>query len=100
MRKLVSLVILLGAVVVSLQGQMVIDTVLVGNAGSTADTPPYGAVGFNYYIGKHEVTNGQYAQFLESWRIDKPPTPGPSSRRGPGLPSDPQNSSPQSYHPA
>jgi sulfatase modifying factor 1 len=38
----------------------------VGNAGNAADTSTYGAVGYTYSIGKYEVTNAQYAQFLNS----------------------------------
>ena len=44
-----------------------IDTVLVGNAGNAADPlTGYGAVSYNYYIGTTEVTNGQYAAYLNS----------------------------------
>jgi hypothetical protein len=43
-----------------------IDYVSVGNAGNAADTvtpnPGYGAVAYDYNIGKYEVTNAQYAQ--------------------------------------
>ncbi len=42
------------------------DTVAVGNAGNTADTTGYGAVGYSYLIGKYEVTNSQYAEFLNN----------------------------------
>ena len=44
----------------------------VGNADNTADTrvgigsSGYGAVGYAYQIGKYEVTNAQYAEFLNS----------------------------------
>jgi formylglycine-generating enzyme required for sulfatase activity len=40
--------------------------VTVGNAGNFADTTGYGAVGYAYDIGKHEVTNTQYAAFLNA----------------------------------
>lgn len=44
-----------------------IDTVAVGNAGNAADTlTGYGAVGYNYSIGKYEVTAGQYTAFLNA----------------------------------
>jgi sulfatase modifying factor 1 len=43
-----------------------IDTVTVGDAGNAADTTGYGAVPYNYAIGKYEVTIGQYAAFLNS----------------------------------
>ena len=43
-----------------------IETVLVGDAGNTADDTGYGAVGYECNIGKHEVTNAQYAVFLNA----------------------------------
>ena len=41
----------------------------VGNAGNAPDTATgslYGAVGYAYNIGKYEVTNSQYAEFLNA----------------------------------
>ncbi len=43
-----------------------IDFVPVGNAGNAADTTGYGAVSYAYQIGKYEVTNSQYAAFLNA----------------------------------
>ncbi|MFZ9936711.1 MAG: formylglycine-generating enzyme family protein [Luteolibacter sp.] len=43
-----------------------IDWVTVGNAGNAADTTGYGAVGYEYRIGKYEVTNAQYGAFLNA----------------------------------
>jgi formylglycine-generating enzyme required for sulfatase activity len=50
-----------------------IDTVLVGNPGNAADTQVmhdgtsgYGAVNYNYRIGKYDVTVAQYAAFLNA----------------------------------
>jgi formylglycine-generating enzyme len=43
-----------------------IDTVVVGNAGNAADNTGYGAVGYNYRVGKYEVTAGQYTAFLNA----------------------------------
>lgn len=43
-----------------------IDTVAVGNAGNAADTTGHGSVGYNYNIGKYEVTAGQYTAFLNA----------------------------------
>ena len=47
-----------------------LDTVLVGNAGNNADTrydvSGYGAVDYEYNIGKYEVTAGQYTEFLNA----------------------------------
>jgi len=41
-----------------------IPTVAVGNPGNTADGTGYGAVAYEYKIGKYEVTNAQYCAFL------------------------------------
>ncbi len=43
-----------------------LDTVLVGDAGNVADTTGYGAVAYNYSIGKYDVTNAQYCEFLNA----------------------------------
>lgn len=44
-----------------------IDYVTVGNAGNAADpSTGLGAVGYEYQIGKYEVTNAQYAEFLNA----------------------------------
>ena len=44
-----------------------VETVPVGNAGNTADTfPRLGAVGYDYSIGKYEVTLNQYTAFLNA----------------------------------
>lgn len=43
-----------------------LETVHVGNAGNLPDTTGYGAVAYEYSIGKYEVTAGQYTQFLNA----------------------------------
>ena len=44
-----------------------IDWVPVGNAGNAPDpSTGYGSVGYAYNIGKYEVTNSQYAEFLNA----------------------------------
>jgi len=43
-----------------------IDWVTVGNPGNTADTTTYGAVAYDFRIGKYEVTIGQYTAFLNA----------------------------------
>jgi len=60
-----------------------IDFVTIGNAGNTADTvvmndgtTGYGAVGYNYRIGKYEVTNAQWNTFTAAAGA---PTGNPSS---------------------
>lgn len=42
-----------------------IETVLVGDAGNIANRG-FGAVSYEYHIGKYEVTNNQYAAFLNA----------------------------------
>ncbi len=56
------------------QAETIIDTVAIGDPGNTPDdevmwqdgTTGYGGVSYTYSIGKYEVTNGQYAEFLNS----------------------------------
>ena len=47
-----------------------LETVAVGDPGNAADTitpnPGYGSVGYNYHIGKYEVTAKQYTDFLNA----------------------------------
>lgn len=43
-----------------------IDMVTVRDAGNQRDTTTYGAVGYDYSIGKYEVTAGQYTAFLNA----------------------------------
>lgn len=55
------------AVITSASATVTIDWVSVGNAGNAADpSTGYGAVGYNYQIGKYEVTNAQYGEFLNA----------------------------------
>ena len=48
------------------QTSISLDTVFVGDDGNTQDTTGYGAVSYDYYIGEHEVTNSEYAAFLNA----------------------------------
>ena len=54
----------------TIQGVVTMEMVTVGNAGNAADTMgdpnPAGAVAYEYKIGKYEVTNAQYAAFLNA----------------------------------
>jgi formylglycine-generating enzyme len=43
-----------------------IETVPVGNAGNANDSTGYGGVAYGYRMGKYEVTNSQYCEFLNS----------------------------------
>ncbi|WP_413314194.1 MULTISPECIES: SUMF1/EgtB/PvdO family nonheme iron enzyme [unclassified Prochlorococcus] len=53
-----------------------IPTVLVEDEGNESDSTGFGAVSYPYYIGKYEVTNSEYTQFLNSaaqtMRTDQP----------------------------
>ena len=42
------------------------EMVTVGDAGNAADMTGYGAVNYDYQIGKYEVTIGQYTEFLNA----------------------------------
>jgi sulfatase modifying factor 1 len=43
-----------------------IDTVTVGDAGNASDSTGYGAVAYEFAIGKYEVTLSQYSTFLNA----------------------------------
>jgi hypothetical protein len=47
-------------------GVVSIEMVTVGNAMNAADTTGLGDVSYNYKVGRFEVTNAQYAQFLNA----------------------------------
>lgn len=53
-----------------------IDFVPIGNPGNAPDTryesPGYGSVGYEYQIGKYEVTAGQYTEFLNAVAASDP----------------------------
>lgn len=49
-----------------------LDTVTVGNVGNAADSTGYGAVNYAYNIGKYEVTNSQYCEFLNAVAASDP----------------------------
>lgn len=40
------------------------DFLTIGNAGNAADSTGYGAVDYDYRIGKYEVTNAQWNAFI------------------------------------
>ena len=56
------------ALISNLQAQPLvsIETVPIGDAGNAADTTGYGAVAYDFNIGKYEVTIGQYTSFLNA----------------------------------
>jgi formylglycine-generating enzyme len=47
-------------------GQTSLQVVTVGDAGNPADSTGYGSVGYVYQMGKYDVTNAQYAEFLNA----------------------------------
>lgn len=62
-------VVLLAVLCVSDADAAAINTVPVGNPGNAGDAPSngtFGAVGYSYRIGRTEVTNAQYAEFINS----------------------------------
>ncbi|MEM1329176.1 MAG: SUMF1/EgtB/PvdO family nonheme iron enzyme [Planctomycetota bacterium] len=53
--------------------QITLDWVTVGNAGNSDDpTTGFGAVAYEYRIGKYEITNTQYAAFLNAAAVSDP----------------------------
>ena len=59
--------ILLALLTLPVSAVVSIDYVTVGNAGNAADPlTGYGSVSYTYNIGKYEVTNAQYAEFLNA----------------------------------
>ena len=57
---------LLTALALPATATVTIDYVSVGHAGNAADSTGYGAVSYAYNIGKYEVTNAQYGEFLNA----------------------------------
>ena len=48
------------------QNSINLDTVFIGDDENEADSTGYGAVSYDYYIGKYEVTNSEYTAFLNA----------------------------------
>jgi len=61
-----NLVIASSVFISNVSASVIIDYITVGNVGNAADTTGYGVVGYEYQIGKYEVTNAQYAEFLNA----------------------------------
>lgn len=51
---------------------IIIDTVLVGDAGNANDTTGFGGVSYDYHIGTTPVTNAQYTAFLNAVAASDP----------------------------
>ena len=54
------------AVISQASASVTMDWVNIGNPGNNADSTGYGAVDYTYKIGKYEVTNAQYGEFLNA----------------------------------
>jgi formylglycine-generating enzyme required for sulfatase activity len=62
-----AIAIFIGSAASSALGDITIPTVPIGNAGNAPDpTTGYGSVAYTYNIGTTEVTNAQYAAFLNA----------------------------------
>ncbi len=46
------------------EGLRSLELLVVGSLGNAADTTGFGAVGYTYRIGRHEITTAQYVEFL------------------------------------
>jgi len=57
---------IVAALITSASATVTMDWVTIGNANNAADTTGYGAVDHAYKIGKYEVTNAQYGEFLNA----------------------------------
>jgi sulfatase modifying factor 1 len=67
------LLLLPGFALIATQASAVtIDWVTVGDPGNAADTTGFGSVGYSYKISKYEITNAQYAQFLNAKAVADP----------------------------
>ena len=61
-----SLAALLALIVLPAHAAVNIDYVTVGDLGNANDSTGFGAVAYSYQIGKYEITNAQYAEFLNA----------------------------------
>ncbi len=57
---------IVAALITSASATVTMDWVSIGNVNNAADTTGYGAVDHAYRIGKYEVTNAQYGEFLNA----------------------------------
>jgi formylglycine-generating enzyme len=58
--------LLLSLLLASSASAVTMDWTAVGNPGNAADTTGFGAVSYAYSIGTYDVTNAQYAEFLNA----------------------------------
>jgi formylglycine-generating enzyme required for sulfatase activity len=57
---------IVAALITSASATVTMDWITIGDINNAADTTSYGAVDHTYQIGKYEVTNAQYGEFLNA----------------------------------
>jgi formylglycine-generating enzyme required for sulfatase activity len=67
-----TLTVVLGSISAITSNAITIDTVPVGNPGNAADDNGLGSVGYRFRIGKYEITNAQYVEFLNAVAASDP----------------------------
>src|SRR4051812_18651405 len=65
-RGVITATLICTAEMVAPAGAVTIATTYVGDAGNPPDSTGYGAVPYGFDIGKFEITNDQYAEFLNA----------------------------------
>ena len=66
MARMLAVMVLISLLPIRADAEVVFDWATVGNPGNPHDGSGYGGVDYTYRIAKHEVTNGQYAEFLNA----------------------------------
>ena len=66
LKKMISIAAVAGLVLALAPAAQAMDMVTVGDAGNDPDGTGYGAVAYTYRIGKYEVRNAQYCDFLNT----------------------------------
>ena len=72
-RQFSSLLLSLG--IASSASAVTMDWTFVGDSGNAADDTGFGAVSYAYNVGTYEVTNAQYAEFLNAKGASDPRSP-------------------------
>src|SRR5262245_47576131 len=65
-------IFLLSLLITSSASAVSMDWTPIGDFGNAADSTGFGAVAYSYSIGTYEVTNGQYAEFLNAKAASDP----------------------------
>jgi hypothetical protein len=64
--------LLVSLLIASSASAVTMDWTPIGNPGNASDNTGFGAVGYAYHIGTYEVTNTQYAEFLNARAVSDP----------------------------